>query len=411
MGFICALDATVLGVAIPVRFWASISFLLAVVIVQPLYASVSNIMGYIMPLYASYFFFIVGSIIFGLSQSMTVLIVGRTLQGLGAGGLDVLNEVILADITTLKERPMYLRCFSIPMLKAPWIEWINLPLPAIGLVLAIIFMKLKAIDQPLRASAMFPWSSYEMLGSLLLGAIPLVAFVYYENKPTEPVLPYRMFNDRTASLKLLASFLHGLANYSVTLYVPLFFQAVYLKEPLPTVVLTLLVCFLAITTAVAAAVAAETMREYRLVIVVGWIFMTVGAGVLTLLKRSSTLAEIESFQVILGIGIGTFCVPVDDMSFAAGILCSFRLFGGLIGLTVSSTIFNSVFADIIAGLQPLPEAIGFVPLLRHVEASAELLGGVIDAYRRSIFGLLWMVAGTAVVEFLISWFIKDEPLD
>lgn len=428
-----------------------------------------------MPLYTSYFFFIVGSIIFGLSQNMTVLIAGRTLQGLGAGGLDVLNEIILADITTLKERPMYLGYFSIPMLGGTvlgpilggvfsqyvtwrWIGWINLPLSAVGLVLAVIFMRLKTIDEPLQvklsrldwgglvlfttgctlfaspvawAGAMFPWSSYKTLVPLLLGAILLVAFVYYEKKPIEPVLPYRMFNDRTSSLTLLASFLHGVANYSVTLYVPLFFQAVYLKEPLPAAVLTLPVCFFAIATAVAAAVAVEIMRKYRLVIIVSWVFMAVGAGVLTLLKRSSSLAQMESFQVLLGIGIGPFwsllnlplqaSVSVDDMGYAAGMLCSFRLFGGLIGLAVSSTIFNSVFANSIAGLQPLPgqlaaledlrEAIGFVPLLRDVEASAELLDKVIDAYKRSVFGVLWMVAGTAVVGFLISWFIEDKPLD
>jgi len=446
-----------------------------VVIVQPLYTNVSNVIGRKMPLYTSYFFFIVGSIIFGLSQNMTVLIAGRTLQGLGAGGLDVLNEIILADITTLKERPMYLGYFSIPMLGGTvlgpilggvfsqyvtwrWIGWINLPLSAVGLVLAVIFMRLKTIDEPLQvklsrldwgglvlfttgctlfaspvawAGAMFPWSSYKTLVPLLLGAILLVAFVYYEKKPIEPVLPYRMFNDRTSSLTLLASFLHGVANYSVTLYVPLFFQAVYLKEPLPAAVLTLPVCFFAIATAVAAAVAVEIMRKYRLVIVVSWVFMAVGAGVLTLLKRSSSLAQMESFQVLLGIGIGPFwsllnlplqaSVSVDDMGYAAGMLCSFRLFGGLIGLAVSSTIFNSVFANSIAGLQPLPgqlaaledlrEAIGFVPLLRDIEASAELLDKVIDAYKRSVFGVLWMVAGTAVVGFLISWFIEDKPLD
>jgi MFS family permease len=504
MGFICALDATVLGVAIPVRysirilcsrctyhqhqsivhelngttlegFWASISFLLAVVIVQPLYTSVSNVMGRKMPLYISYLLFITGSIVFGLSQSMDVLIVGRTLQGFGAGGLDVLNEIILADITTLKERPMYLGYFSIPMLAGTvlgpvlggvfsqdvswrWIGWINLPLSAVGLVLAIIFMRLKTIDQPLRvklrrldwigivlftigctlftspiawAGAMFPWSSYKTLVPLVLGLVVLVAFVYYEKRPIEPVFPYRMFKDRTASFTLLAAFLHGVVNYSISLYIPLFFQAVYLKGPLPAAVLTLPVCFLAIATAVASAVAVEIMRKYRLVIVSSWVFMAVGAGVLTLLDRSSTLAEMASFQVLLGIGIGPFwsvlnlplqaSVPVDDMGFAAGILCSFRLFGGLIGLAISSTIFNSIFADNIAKLQPLPgqlaalhdvrEAVGFVTLLRSVETSADILDKVIEAYRKSILGVLWMVTGTAVVGFLISWFIKDKPLD
>ncbi|CAN9203491.1 unnamed protein product [Alternaria alternata] len=456
-------------------FWASISFLLAVVIVQPLYTSVSNVMGRKMPLYISYMFFIAGSIIFGLSQSMAVLIAGRTLQGFGAGGLDVLNEIILADITTLKERPMYLGYFSIPMLAGTvlgpvlggvfsqnvtwrWIGWINLPLSAIGLVLAIIFMRLKTIDQPLRvklrrldwigivlftigctlfaspiawAGGMFPWSSYKTIVPLILGLIVLIAFLRYEKTPVEPVLPYRMFNDRTASLTLLAAFLHGIVNYSITLYIPLFFQAVYLKGPLPAAVLTLPVCFLAIATAVASAVAVEIMRKYKLVIIISWVFMAVGAGVLTLLDRSSTLAEMESFQVLLGIGIGPFwsvlnlplqaSVPVDDMGFAAGILCSFRLFGGLIGLAISSTIFNLIFANNIASLQPLPgqlaalhdvrEAVGFVTLLRRVEVPADVLGRVIEDYRKSVFGVLWMVTATAMVGFIVSWFIKDKPLD
>ena len=46
---------------------------------------------------------------------MPTLIVGRILQGLGGGGFDVLGEVILADITTLKERPLYLGLFSVPL--------------------------------------------------------------------------------------------------------------------------------------------------------------------------------------------------------------------------------------------------------------------------------------------------------
>lgn len=43
----------------------------------------------------------IGSIVFAVANNMAVLIVGRVLQGLGGGGLDVLSEVIVADITTL----------------------------------------------------------------------------------------------------------------------------------------------------------------------------------------------------------------------------------------------------------------------------------------------------------------------
>ena len=96
---------------------------------------------------------------------------------------------------------------------------------------------------------------------------------------------------------------------------------------------------------------------------------------------SSSLAIKATFQVIMGIGTGTListlmlpiqaCVNVDDMGLAAGVLVSFRLFGGLIGLSICSTVFNNMFELRIASLGALPdtvvtlkdvrEAIGFIP--------------------------------------------------
>lgn len=84
------------------------SYLLAVTIVQPLYVATSDTFGRKAPLLVAFVFFAVGSLVFALARSLPVLIVGRILQGLGGGGLDVLAEVILADMTTLKERASYL---------------------------------------------------------------------------------------------------------------------------------------------------------------------------------------------------------------------------------------------------------------------------------------------------------------
>lgn len=91
------------------------SFMLAVVVTQPLYTTMSDVLGRNVPLYASFVLFIVGSVIFALAQSMAVLILGRIFQGLGAGGLDVLGEMIVADTTSLQERPLYLGILALPM--------------------------------------------------------------------------------------------------------------------------------------------------------------------------------------------------------------------------------------------------------------------------------------------------------
>jgi len=452
-------------------FWASISFILAVVIVQPVCTSLSNVLGRVMPLYASFLVFTVGSIVFATAEGMGVLILGRVLQGIGAGGLDVLNEIILADITTLKERPLYIGLLSIPIaggtILGPiiggllaqyaswrWIGWINLPLSALGFLLVFFFLKLKAIPQSMHerfarvdwigislfsigctlftlpltwAGAMYPWSSWKTIFPLLLGAIILIVFGWYESKPEEPMFPYRIFKSRTASMTLIAVALHGAVAYSFILYTPLFFQAVYLESPLKSAVSILPLSCTSVGFSVVAAVVVEVVRKYRLGILAGWIFTAVGAGLLALWDPSSSLAIKASFQVILGIGTGLLfsilmipiqaCVHVDDMGLAAGILVSFRLFGGLVGLSICSTVFSNVFEKELLSsgnlLSAVPfikdahEAVGFIPLIRDLDLPLPVLEGVKNAYRKSLFSVFLMLAGVGVVGFLVSLLIKE----
>lgn len=126
--------------------------MLGVAVTQPLFASVSDVLGRKGPLYFSILLFAVGSIVFALARDMTTIIAGRVVQGLGGGGLDVLQEMIVVDMTTLKERPLYLALMALPTATGSilgpvigallseyaswrWIGWINLPFLAPGLLL------------------------------------------------------------------------------------------------------------------------------------------------------------------------------------------------------------------------------------------------------------------------------------
>ncbi|CAO1601818.1 hypothetical protein XANCAGTX0491_005455 [Xanthoria calcicola] len=122
MVFIISLDATALNVAIPnitsdlhgttlEAFWANLAYICALVVTQPIYTNLSDVLGRKIPLNIAFFLFFLGSIVFAVANSMSIVLGGRILQGLGGGGLDVLGEVILADLTTLKERPLYLGLF------------------------------------------------------------------------------------------------------------------------------------------------------------------------------------------------------------------------------------------------------------------------------------------------------------
>ncbi|CAJ2508152.1 Uu.00g093380.m01.CDS01 [Anthostomella pinea] len=422
MVFIVSVDATALSVAIPTMskelggttleaFWANIAFMLTVTVVQPIYTSVSDIVGRKLPLYLAFFFFGLGSIIFAVGHSMGMVIAGRVLQGIGGGGLDVLNEVIIADITTLKERAFWLGLFAIPMalgtILGPilgavfseyvtwrWIGWLNLPLIGICLPLTIFCLRLKPMSDTFRqqlarmdwsgmglftvgatlftlplswAGSMYPWSSWRTILPLVIGILMLAFFVWYESKPLEAVFPYRLFRNRTAAVTLLGSFIHGMVLYTLLYYLPLYFQSVFLETPLQAAVSILPLCAVLMAFTGIAAMAVEWTRRYLWSIWVGWLFLAVGVGLLGLWDSHTTLAERASFQVIGAIGIGIlFTVPpipmqasverAEDQGLAVGILVCFRLFGGLIGLAIGATAFSTQFSRSIASLRPLPEA-------------------------------------------------------
>jgi len=110
-----ALDATSLSVALPIiaqkikgsaieAFWAGTSFLLTSTVFQPSYAAFSHIFGRKPLTYVALTFFTVGAIIAGVANNFGVMLVGRCIQGVGAGGIISLTEIIITDLIPLKER-------------------------------------------------------------------------------------------------------------------------------------------------------------------------------------------------------------------------------------------------------------------------------------------------------------------
>lgn len=437
--FIVSLDATALSVAIPVRafylysapllkrsqkitadlhgttlqaFWSSLSFLLAVVITQPIYTSISNVLGRTAPFYLAFLFFLLGSLVFALAPNMPVLIVGRILQGIGGGGLDVLSEVILVDITSLKERPLYLGLFALPMAGGAvcgpligaafseyvdwrWIGWVNLPFAAVGAALTFFFLRLRKMEGGVRqklkrvdwlgicvfavgstaftlplswAGGMYSWGSWRTLLPLIVGLVVLAGFAVYERRPVEPVFPYRIFENRTAVVSILGGTIHGMILYSSTFYAPLFFQAVMLDAPVESAIAILPAGASVIGFSVVSAIVVEVIRKYRWMIIIAWICGTSGVGLWAIWGPSSAVALTAGLQVIFGVGIGTLftvlTIPmqasvrdVDDSGIAAGTLVSFRLFGGLVGLAICAGVFNDVFGRSIAAIEELPPSL------------------------------------------------------
>lgn len=405
---------------------------------------------------------------------MITLIIGRLIQGLGGGGLYVLQDIILTDMTNLKERPVYLGLLALAMalgtITGPifgalfsnfdwrWIGWINLPIIGVGFIIFVVLLRLRTIPVPLLdrlrrldilgmalfclgaaavaaplswAGTLYPWSAWNTIVPLIIGMIVLAAFGFYERRRlSNSLVPFRVFTNKTAIACLFTGFIHGCILYTILLYIPLYFQAVLLEAPLEAAKSTLPICCLVVAFSFVAPVVIGLMRQDRVLIWLGWIIMTLFLGLWCLVDQDTPRAEIYVFQALLGVGIGTVFtasqVPmqasvahVDDIGLAVGTLIVVRLFGALISLAVGSTVFSSVFQRSIAQLGPLPES---VKLLEDSSQAINFIpqlrtvdvqdkSELIEVYRIA-FRAIWIVlTSLSGIGLLASLYIKDFTLE
>ncbi|GAM41010.1 hypothetical protein TCE0_041f13801 [Talaromyces pinophilus] len=386
--FVFQVDATCLGIALPTisgdlhgssleSFWASLAYTLCGLVIQPIWASISNTFGRKPPLYTSMGLFFIGSIVFATAQNMNTIIVGRILQGLGGGGIDVLAEVILTDMTTLEERSTYLGLMAIPSavgnIMGPtvgalfsnyaswrWVGWINLPFLGIGAPLLFFFLKLRPV--PLDAKLARNLKRVDWIGMVLViigvttfvvplswaGVAVIVVFVFYEAKPAEPIIPHRLFHSKTGNVTLLGGFIHGIILVSLLQYLPLLYQAVELE------------------TAISSAVS---------------------------------------------------LLPTSIIS----VFLSIRMFGGLVGLTISSAIFNSVFSTSIAdttiqltgalaSLNDASNAVNFIDQLRLLDVSERTLDQVLRVYLKCFQSIFYTMTGLSGLGLITSALLDEIDL-
>lgn len=93
-------------------FWSGTSFLLCSTVFQPNFASFSHIFGRKPMIFTGLVFFLVGVIVAALSKDFATLLVGRSIQGIGGGGLIALTEIVVTDLVPLRFRGQWFGIIS-----------------------------------------------------------------------------------------------------------------------------------------------------------------------------------------------------------------------------------------------------------------------------------------------------------
>jgi MFS family permease len=182
-----ALDGTAIE-----ALWAGTSFLLTSTVFQPSWASFSHIIGRKPVLLAALVLFTIGAIIASVANNFVVLLVGRSVQGVGGGGLVALTYVIITDIVTLRERGKWFSLISLhwaigsvtgPVIGGAfaentnwrWIFWLNIPFCIIAFVAITVCLRLTSkVGSIFERLKMYDWfGSFLFISSLTGFLIPL----------------------------------------------------------------------------------------------------------------------------------------------------------------------------------------------------------------------------------------------
>lgn len=369
-------------------------------VVQPFFGQLADVFGRRWPVIFSVAMFALGSGIAGGSTSADMLIAGRTLQGIGLGGVNMLIDIIVCDLVPQRKRGAILgvifAVFATGSSLGPfiggalvdhsswrWVFYLGLPVSGVALLLLLLFLqvnynkestvaeKLKRLDYIGNAilvlsmvsilialtygGTLRSWASWHTILPLVLGLLGYVGFHVWEATgwQSEPVMPARLFKNRTSFVAFILVFLHGMLLYWITYFLPVYFHSVLLSSPTRSGVQFLPTIIVVIPFAIIAGGLITTTGRYKPLCIAGFALQSLGLGLFTTLNISSTTAEWTVFQIIAAAGVGLVTtsilpavqveLPESDVAASTATWSFLRSLGNIWGVSIPAAIFNNRF--------------------------------------------------------------------
>jgi EmrB/QacA subfamily drug resistance transporter len=229
-----------------------------------------------------------------------------------------------------------------------------------GLTLAVYGLISGATDQTGRSH----WADPAVLASLCAAVALLIAFVVVERRSRRPLVPLRIFADRSRSGTYIVAILLNTAMFGIYFFLTLFVQRIWGFSPLRTAVVYIPLSALLVATSWAGARVVGRLGV-RALILVGLAIAVAGMAWMSRIGDSSGYATGLLVPAILTYGgIGLTTVPLTlaavarvaakDSGLASGLFSSARQMGGATGLAVLGTVTWTTVADASRGARPAP---------------------------------------------------------
>lgn len=469
---LAALDSTIVATALPTIVgemgglthlsWVVTAYLLAQTVVTPLYGKLGDLYGRKKVVQVAIVIFLIGSALCGLARSMTQLIGFRAVQGLGGGGLMVTTQAVVGDVVAPRDRGRYQgifgAVFGLSSIAGPliggyftthiswrWIFYINIPLGIVAILVIAATLpaasrrvshSIDYLGAALLATALsgiiivtdlggmtFPWGSPFILSLIAVTVLSIVGFVWTEKRAAEPVLPLRLFENRTFVVSVLVGLIVGFALFGSVTYLPLFLQVVKGDSPTASGLRMIPMMGGMLVSSIVAGQLISRHGRYKTFPIVGTAVMVVGLFLLSRMTPETTMLRTSLMMMILGLGMGMVmqvlvlaaqnAVDYRDLGVATSGATLFRLIGGSVGTAILGAIFASRLHENLArtlpgaaaseaGANVSPRAIAALePAVRQL---------YVEGFTYSLDMIFFVAMFVGLAGFVMAWLLPEMPL-
>lgn len=420
-----SLDQTIVSTAMPTIVqelhglehisWVFTAYMLGSTITVPIYGKLSDIFGRRNLYLLGIVIFLLGSVLCGLSQDMTQLILFRGLQGIGGGAMMVNSFAIIGDVFPPAERGKYQgyigAVFGLSSIAGPllggwitdntswrWVFYVNIPLGIIAItVLASTLPKIathardRKIDWwgglfilatlvPLLLSlvwggSVYQWSSWQIISSLILAFVSFFIFIRIERSVRNPILSLELFHNKVFLVSVCALFLTSMGMFGAIIYIPIFSQGVIGGSATHAgLVLTPMMLALVTASTLSGQIISRT-GKYKVLAIVGTAIIVLGLFYFSTIGVHTNNFALILRMIVLGMGLGatmpifTLAVqsafPKERLGEVTAGTQLFRSVGGTVGTANLGGIMNSRLTSQMGRLQNEP----FLAQLKQFDTS------------------------------------------